>query len=119
MLREAFGEHSLSWTAVFEWHLRFKASRVSVEDDKRLGRKSTSKTTENVEKIWELINEDRCLKIHELANTIWISYGVCQILTENLNSSTLLLHHYKFLKTTELWLTTTQLSFPILPTHWS
>jgi hypothetical protein len=25
MLREAFGEHSLSHTAVFEWHLSFKA----------------------------------------------------------------------------------------------
>jgi hypothetical protein len=25
MLHEAFGEHSLSWTAVFEWHSRFKA----------------------------------------------------------------------------------------------
>jgi hypothetical protein len=34
MLREAFGEHSLSWTAVSEWHSRFKASRVSAEDDK-------------------------------------------------------------------------------------
>jgi hypothetical protein len=33
MLYVAFGEHSLSWTAVFEWHSRFKASRVSVEDD--------------------------------------------------------------------------------------
>jgi hypothetical protein len=29
MLSEAFGEHSLSWTAVFEWHSRFKARRVS------------------------------------------------------------------------------------------
>jgi hypothetical protein len=25
MLREAFGDHSLSWTAVFEWHSRFNA----------------------------------------------------------------------------------------------
>jgi hypothetical protein len=25
ILREAFGEHSLSQTAVFEWHSRFKA----------------------------------------------------------------------------------------------
>jgi hypothetical protein len=25
MLHEAFGEHSLSWTAVFEWHSCFKA----------------------------------------------------------------------------------------------
>jgi hypothetical protein len=26
MFLEAFGEHSLSWTAVFEWHSRFKVS---------------------------------------------------------------------------------------------
>jgi hypothetical protein len=48
MLREAFGEHCLSRTAVSEWHSRFKAGRVSVEVDKRSGRPSTSKTTENV-----------------------------------------------------------------------
>jgi hypothetical protein len=30
MLPEAFGEHSLGWTAVFEWHSRFKAGRGSV-----------------------------------------------------------------------------------------
>jgi hypothetical protein len=47
ILNEAFGELSLSWTAVFEWHSR----RVSVEDDEHSGRQSTSKTTENVEKI--------------------------------------------------------------------
>jgi hypothetical protein len=37
MLHEAFVEHSLSWTAVFEWRLRFKAGRVSVEDDECSG----------------------------------------------------------------------------------
>jgi hypothetical protein len=51
MLREAFEEHSLSRTLVFEWHSCFKAARVSVEDDERSGQTSTSKTTENVEKI--------------------------------------------------------------------
>jgi hypothetical protein len=45
MLREVFGEHSLSWTEDFEWYSRFKVSRVSVENDKRLGRPSTSKMT--------------------------------------------------------------------------
>jgi hypothetical protein len=59
MLREAFGEHSLSRTAVCEWHSRFKACRVSAEDDQPVKRPSTSKTTENVEKIPELINENR------------------------------------------------------------
>jgi hypothetical protein len=37
MLHEAFGEHSLSWTAVFEWHSCFKAGRMSVEDDECSG----------------------------------------------------------------------------------
>jgi hypothetical protein len=50
MLHEAFREHSLSRTAVSEWHSCFWAGRVSVEDDERSGRPSTSKTTENVEK---------------------------------------------------------------------
>jgi hypothetical protein len=57
MLREAFGEHSVSRTAVFEWHSCFKDGRVSVEDDERSGRPSTSKTTEYAEKIWELIHK--------------------------------------------------------------
>jgi hypothetical protein len=86
MLCEAFGEHSLSWTAVFEWHSCFKVCRASVEDDKRSGRPSSSKTTENVEKIRELVHEDCHQTIHELTDTVGISYGVCQeILTENLN----------------------------------
>jgi hypothetical protein len=51
MLREDFGEHFLSRTAVFEWHSRFKAGRVSVEDDECSGRPSTNKTTEIIEKI--------------------------------------------------------------------
>jgi ribosomal protein S25 len=42
-------------------------------------------TTENVEKIRELIQEDHCRTIHELAHTAGISYGVCQVITENLN----------------------------------
>jgi hypothetical protein len=63
-----------------------KAVRVSVEDDERSGRPSTNKTTESVEKIRKLIHKDHRLKIRKLADTIWISYGVCQeILTENLN----------------------------------
>jgi hypothetical protein len=85
-LREAFGEYSLSRTEVSEWHSRFKASQLSVEDDKRSGQPSTSKTTENVETIRELIHDDCRQTIHELADTTGISYGVCQeILTGHLN----------------------------------
>jgi hypothetical protein len=59
---------------------------VSLEDDECAGQPSTSKTTENVGKIRELIHEDSHQTIHELSDTTGISYGVCQeILTENLN----------------------------------
>jgi hypothetical protein len=86
MLREASGEHSLSQTAVFEWHSRFNTGRVSLEDDECSGQSSSSRTTENVENIWALIHDDRHQTIHELADTTGISYRVCQeILTENLN----------------------------------
>jgi hypothetical protein len=70
----------------FEWHSCFKAGRVSVKDDECSGRPNTSKTTENVENIRELINEVRRRTIHELADTTGISYRVWQeILTENFN----------------------------------
>jgi hypothetical protein len=39
---------------------------VSVEDDEYSGRPSTRKTTENVEKIWELNYEDHRRTIHDL-----------------------------------------------------
>jgi hypothetical protein len=50
---------------------------VSVEDDECSRRPSTSKMTENVEKIQELIHKDHCQTFHELADTVGISYGVC------------------------------------------
>jgi hypothetical protein len=54
MLCEAFGEHSLSWTVVFEWPSHFKVGQVSVENNKRSGQQSTSKMTENVENVLKI-----------------------------------------------------------------
>jgi hypothetical protein len=75
MFREAFGEHSLSRTAVFEWHSRFKAGRVSVEDEAS-GRPSTSKTTKMFKELEVVVHEDRRRTIHELPDTVGVSYGV-------------------------------------------
>jgi hypothetical protein len=50
MLHEDFGERSLSRTAVFEWHSRFKAGRVSVEDDERWGDQATVKRQKMLKK---------------------------------------------------------------------
>jgi hypothetical protein len=57
-----------------------------IQGDERSGRPMTSKMIENVIKIWELTHEDCRCTIHEFADTVGISFGVCQeILTENLN----------------------------------
>jgi hypothetical protein len=72
----------------FEWHSRFKVSWVSVEDDKLSGQQAPAKRQKMLKKMWELINENCHQTIHELTDTTGISYGVCQILTENLN-----MHH--------------------------
>jgi hypothetical protein len=52
MLREAFGEYSLSRTTVFEWHSRFKAGRGSVENDEHSGDQSP-RERQKVLKIFE------------------------------------------------------------------
>jgi ribosomal protein S25 len=50
------------------------------------GDHAPAKRKKMLKKIRELIHEDHCRTIHELADTVGISYGVCQeILTENLN----------------------------------
>jgi hypothetical protein len=122
-LREAFRGHLLRRIAVFEWHSRYKAGRVSVEDDGSSGRPNTSKTTKSVEKIRELIHDGRRRTTHELADTVGINYGFCQeILTENLNmrrippSSRKRVRPHAPENHKSLSLTT-WLSFPILPAH--
>jgi hypothetical protein len=42
MLHESFKKCSLWWIAAFKWHSQFKAGRVSVEDDERSARPTTS-----------------------------------------------------------------------------
>jgi hypothetical protein len=53
------------------------------------GDKAPAKLQKMLKKIQELILEDRHRTIHEITDTVGISYGVCQeMLTENLN-----MHH--------------------------
>jgi transposase len=55
MLRNAYGEESLSRTTVFEWHKMFKEGRESLQDGERKGRPSNSRTeelTEVIKSVW-------------------------------------------------------------------
>jgi len=54
MLRTAFGEQCLSRACIFEWHMRFKEGRDSVDDNPWSGRPTTSKTDNCVARVREL-----------------------------------------------------------------
>jgi hypothetical protein len=87
ILCEAFGEHSLSRTAVFWMAFTFQG-RSSVSWRRRTYRAIKHHQNDRIcWKIRELIHEDLRRTIHGLANTVGISYGVWQeILTEKLNT---------------------------------
>jgi len=48
MLREALKEEALSQARIYEWISRFKRGDMSLEDQQRSGRPSTSRTDENI-----------------------------------------------------------------------
>ena len=75
MLTKAYGESAMSKTRVYEWYKRFQNGREDVEDDERPGRSSTSTTDENVEKVKEMVMNDRQITIREVADVVGISNG--------------------------------------------
>ena len=85
MLREAFKEEALSQARVYEWFSPFKRGDISLEDQSRSGRPSTSRTEENILKIRNAIFDCR-RTIDELKALIGVSWSSCQrILTEELH----------------------------------
>ena len=85
MLRDVYGDSSMSRTRVFEWHKRFVEGREDVEDDPKSGRHCTSTTDTNIEKIWQLVRSDRRLTICVIANELGMDKEtVCTILVDTL-----------------------------------
>ena len=58
MIQKAFGEDAMSAAQIKMWHKCFKDGRESVESDPHSGRSATSRTPENVERVWAAINKD-------------------------------------------------------------
>ena len=66
------------------FYRRFKSGCESVEDDKRSGRPSTSKTNiENINKVREMLINNRKLTIRELVENLNIAYGFIQNIVVN------------------------------------
>jgi len=85
LLRDAYGDETLSRARVFGWHRQFVLGRVLVEDDTRSGRPSSSRNEDNVVRIRDMIREDRTVTVRMLADALHISKSTChQILREDL-----------------------------------
>ncbi|PNF14149.1 hypothetical protein B7P43_G17665 [Cryptotermes secundus] len=66
MLKTAYKDDAMGKTQLFEWFSRFKNGEMSIDDKPRSDRPSTARTHENVEKIREIIKEDRRRTIEEI-----------------------------------------------------
>ena len=73
----------MSKTRVYESYKRFQDGREDVKDDERPGRPSTSTTDENVEKVKEMVMNDRRITIREVADDGGISIGSCHEFLSN------------------------------------
>ena len=78
MLQEAFKEQALSRARGFEWFSRFKKGDLSIEDQPRSGRPSSSRNDENIAKIREKRNKDRRYTIDELSEVTGVSWSSVQ-----------------------------------------
>jgi hypothetical protein len=68
LLRDVYGDEVSSRARVFVWHRRFVLGRVTVEDDTRSSRPSSSRNEENVIRIRDMIREDRTVTVRMLAD---------------------------------------------------
>lgn len=70
LLKEVYGENSLSRARVFEWCKRFFHGRESINDDQRPGRPVSISTPQMVTKINEIVHGDHRISIRMIAETV-------------------------------------------------
>jgi len=75
LLNQAHGEDCMSLTQCYEWFKRFKEGRMSVGEDPRPGRPSTSTNDDHVDRVRAVFRGNRCLTVREVADEVGISVG--------------------------------------------
>jgi hypothetical protein len=69
-LKRVYGDKYLSQARVFEWFARLHDDRESIEDDTRPGWSVSIRTEENIEKVRNLVNEDRRITNRIITDTL-------------------------------------------------
>ena len=86
MLQKAFSDLSMSQKNVYKWYKDFKEGREPVDDLEHPGRPSTSNDAQYVNQIKELVHKNCRLTIKDFADTIGISRGSFNTVSEDILS---------------------------------
>jgi len=70
MVNAAYGDQTLSRSNVFRWYGWFRDGRKDTEDDPRSGRATECRNDNNVEKIFQLLLQNRHLSLRILADEV-------------------------------------------------
>ena len=82
-LQRAYEE---SRAQVFRWHKSFLEGREQVEDEPHVGRPSTSKMDDNVERVRSLVRSDHRLTLRMISSELNLNrFTIHQILTQDLD----------------------------------
>jgi len=73
LFNQAYGEDCMSRTQCYEWFKAFKEGRMSVSEDPRPGRSSTSTDDDHVARVRTVIRGNRRLIVREFADEVGIS----------------------------------------------
>jgi histone-lysine N-methyltransferase SETMAR len=85
LLHQVLGDLCPSIQTVRHWYQDFSHGRESVDDLQRSGRPVSVNTNENVEKVRELLAEDRRVSVEQVADHLGVSFGTAHhILTVEL-----------------------------------
>ncbi len=84
-LWRVFGDETMSQTQVQVWHKRFREGLENVKDKQRSGRPRSKRTTENIERVRQMVDEDGRMSLNDLVDRTGLSkFVVLRILKDDL-----------------------------------
>ncbi len=85
-LYSIYSEQAPSYATVKRWAKSFNEGREEIEDEARPGRPVTETTSDNIEEVHLLIDDDPHITIEEVQEQTGLSHGTVQrIITDHLN----------------------------------
>ena len=83
MLVQVYGREAMVRKCVYKWFKRFREGKETTEDESRSGRPLTSRTPEMIEKVWQMLAQDRRLALRLIAEEFGITKNMTHTIARN------------------------------------